>query len=392
MPREKSGRSSSGDGTLYRTSIRAARGRRRHVWVAEIQWTERDGRRVRRSAQRVARGAALEELRRLRFELSQRRSAAGDEGNRTVGEALDAFVQARLPRWRPATQRHYRTAIRLCLRRWMQRPISELRREDVAMLFTTSRSPTLARAAYMLLKAALRPYGRVMPHDPFLFAAPPPVRRATIEPLDESEARAFVEAAKRERLYALFALALAGGLREGELLALRWRDVRPGHVVVAGSLDQETMTVSQPKTRGSRRRVDLPPEFERVFDLHREAMRREGIDTQPDALVFQNVRGRAIRAGKSLRTAFLRILRRAKLRAMRFHDLRHTHASLLLAAGIHPKIVQERLGHASITLTMDTYSHLMPSMQREAALAMRGFVDVSQSEIPDPAGDASSSN
>ncbi|HUY40813.1 MAG TPA: site-specific integrase [Candidatus Dormibacteraeota bacterium] len=374
MPRQKRGRSRAGDGTLYRTTIQASSGRRRHVWVAEVQWTAPDGRRFRKSAQRVTRQGSLTQLHRLRDELRDMRTAADNaERTITIAEALDAFVAARAPRWRPSTQRHYRAAIRLCLTRWLKRRVVDLRREDVSALLASAHSATLARAAYMLLKAAVRPYARFMINDPFLFAAMPNVRHLTIQPLDASEVRVFLDVARGERLYALFALALAGGLRLGELLALRWRCVGLDYVVVTGSLDQETMTIHDTKTRASRRRVDLPPGFERVLRRHRDAMRAEGLGAEADDLVFQSRRGAAIRAGKTVRKSFRRILKTAKLRPMRFHDLRHTHASLLLAAGVHPKIVQERLGHASIKLTMDTYSHVMPSMQREAALAVEGL-------------------
>ena len=207
MPRQKRGRSRAGDGTLYRTTIQASSGRRRSVWVAEVQWTAPDGRRFRKSAQRVTR-----------------------QGSLTIAEALDAFVAARAPRWRPSTQRHYRAAIRLCLARWLKRRVIDLRREDVSALLASAHSATLARAAYMQLKAALRPYARFMINDPFLFAAMPSVHHLIIQPLDASEVRVFLDVARGERLYALFALALAGGLRLGHRPAVVPREPKPcGH-------------------------------------------------------------------------------------------------------------------------------------------------------------------
>ncbi len=118
------------------------------------------------------------------------------------------------------------------------------------------------------------------------------------------------------------------------------------------------------KTRSSRRPIDLPALAVDALAAHR---RRMAAVPHPTALVFTDTAGGPIRRGNLVRRSFHPLLRRAGLDRIRFHDLRHTAATLLLRQGVHPKVVQERLGHAQISLTLDTYSHAVPSMQRDAA-------------------------
>ncbi len=125
------------------------------------------------------------------------------------------------------------------------------------------------------------------------------------------------------------------------------------------------LTLAEPKTARSRRRVDLPAFAVAALRAHRT---RLGAVPHRERLVFTDRRGGPLRRSNLHRRSFKPLLRRAKLpEATRFHDLRHTAASLALAAGTHAKVVQEMLGHASIALTLDTYSHTIPSMGREAA-------------------------
>jgi integrase len=197
---------------------------------------------------------------------------------------------------------------------------------------------------------------------------------------DEGETRAFLGHAREDRYFALYLLALATGMRQGEMLALRWRDVRPGRIEVRGSLDQRTRLVGQTKTHGSRRRIDLPAAVVAALESHRERMRSEGLRVGSDDLVFANAKGAPIHASDLYRRSFRPCMEAAAVPIIRFHDLRHTAATLMLGRGVHPKIVQERLGHASIKLTLDTYSHVLPSMQQRA-------VELT-ADIFEPLGDA----
>jgi integrase len=160
----------------------------------------------------------------------------------------------------------------------------------------------------------------------------------------------------------LYAVAVQTGLRRGELLALRWSDLdlRKGLLFVRRSLGRVreggayAIREVPLKTRHSRRQVDLSPATVETLLTH-----PAGDDPDRD-FVFRSQAGGPIDPD-NIDRAWRRHLTAAGLPVVRFHDLRHTHASLLIAAGVHPKAIQARLGHASITTTLNTYGHLMPS-------------------------------
>jgi len=155
----------------------------------------------------------------------------------------------------------------------------------------------------------------------------------------------------------------------GEIFGLRWQDVDlPGRsITVRNTLIEVSgkLTLAEPKTPKSRRRVDLPGVVVEALEAHRAQSVGEGFAGEP--WVFCNTNGGPLRRPHFQFNHFKPILMAAGLPDIRFHDLRHTSATLLLAAGVHPKVVQERLGHSQIGITLDTYSHVVPTMQREAA-------------------------
>ena len=190
-----------------------------------------------------------------------------------------------------------------------------------------------------------------------------------------------METAKGGRLEALLTLAVATGMRRGEILALRWSDIDFGE----GSL-QVRHTVNRagkygilehaPKTEKSKRRIMLP-RF--VLDVlkkqrdHQDQLRLQAGSTWQDLnLVFSTDAGNFVE-GTDLNRRFKRLLKEAGLPDMRFHDLRHSAATILLGKGVHPKLVQELLGHSQMSITMDRYSHVLPSMQRDM---MKGLDDL----------------
>jgi len=237
-------------------------------------------------------------------------------------------------------------------------------------------SPRRVRVIRAVLHTALDEafkWGRVSRNVTDLVKAPRASRYQAIT-LDEKQARALLKAAKGHRLGAIFSVAMAVGLRLGEVLGLHWQDV---------DLTNKTLTVRQalqriegkldfvePKSETSRRTIVLPEAAVTVLKQHGVRQKKErlkaGAKWQPSGLVFTSTIETAL-DDRNVRRAFMDVLTAANLPKMRIHDLRHTCATLLLAQGVHPKAVQSILGHAQISLTMDTYSTLLPSVSRQAA-------------------------
>ena len=205
----------------------------------------------------------------------------------------------------------------------------------------------------------------------------PRAPRTTMQPFTREEAVRFLRAVRGSRFEALFVLAITTGMRRGELLGLRWQDVdlerarvRVSRSYVAWSSRGGGDTYVEPKSAGSRRAIDLTPTAVEALSRHERRTKGSGLWGQ-DRPVFSSGSGDTpVNPGNLTSRHFKPILGRAGLPDIRFHDLRHTCATLLLGQGVHPKYVQTLLGHATIAMTLDLYSHWMPSMGRQAASAM----------------------
>jgi integrase len=199
-----------------------------------------------------------------------------------------------------------------------------------------------------------------------------------MHPLSADEANALLEAARGERFEALYVLAITTGLRRGELLGLRWRDVDLEHSVlrVGRALVREggRYRLGETKTKRGHRSIRLTSQAVSALGVHRkrqleERIRLAGLYEDQD-LIFATQKGTPLNPENLVKRSFKPLLERAGLPEIRFHDLRHTCATLLLGRGVHPKLVQELLGHATIAMTLDTYSHFLPSMGDQTARAM----------------------
>jgi integrase len=219
---------------------------------------------------------------------------------------------------------------------------------------------------------------QLLSHNPADAVKPPRPARPEMRVLNPEEVSWLLEAAAGTALYALLYLALHTGLRQGELLGLRWQDIDLDrgtlHVQrTAQRLPGQGVTYRPPKSHRSSRPVSLSPEVVALLREHRRLQVEHKLRVGPAyrglGLVFASPLGGPMDAG-NLRRAFARLLHRAALPRIRFHDLRHTAATLMLTAGVHPKVVSERLGHATVALTLDTYSHVLPDLQRDAAEAL----------------------
>lgn len=202
-------------------------------------------------------------------------------------------------------------------------------------------------------------------------------RGPEIRPLSQEQARKFLEVAREDRFYALYVLALHCGLREGELLGLKWEDVD-----LEGGTLQVRRTLSETRTghkfelpkNGKGRSIKLSRRAVEALRSHRRRQNEERLRVgslwQDNDLVFPTTTGTTMRATNLLGRHFKPLLEKAGLPAVRLHDLRHTCATILLVAGKHPKYVQELLGHASISITLDIYSHVIEGMDGGLAEAM----------------------
>src|SRR5215204_877138 len=203
----------------------------------------------------------------------------------------------------------------------------------------------------------------------------PQAHKKEVNPLSPSEVTALLSAASGDRLEALYVIAVHTGLRRGELLGLRWSDVdfESGTISVQRSLDKDG-TFNPPKRNKSRRTVKLTGQAAEALKGHRTRQNEERLQLgalwEDYGLVFPNRLGKPMNADNLYHRGFKPLLQKAGLSGFTFHSLRHTCATLLLSKNINPKIVQEMLGHATISQTMDTYSHVMPGMQDSAATAL----------------------
>ncbi len=190
--------------------------------------------------------------------------------------------------------------------------------------------------------------------------------------LADDETATLLRAADGTRLYVPILLTVTTGLRRSELLALRWKDIDGATLRVRRTLEQSRGGVcfNPPKTKKGRRGITLPQITLEALRRHRTEQKAErlllGSAYEDDGLVICQANGR-LWLPDNFTAAYRRLVRSTELGRVNFHCLRHTHATQLLRQGVHPKIVSERLGHASVAITLDIYSHVLPGMQEDAA-------------------------
>jgi len=245
----------------------------------------------------------------------------------------------------------------------------------------TVSSGTVANARRVLGRALQQATAwRMIARNPVRLVDGPHVTRKEITPLDPDQARELLAYIKGDRLEALYTVALALGLRRGEALGLKWEDVDldDGLLHVRRSLQRAEgkLQLLDVKTAKSRRTVSLPLFAIRALQKHRlrqEGERQAALDRWTEtALVFTSPFGAPLDPQIASRS-FARILERAGLPHQRFHDLRHACASLLLAQGLELKVIQEILGHSTITITGNLYAHVMMGLKRQASSEMEAL-------------------
>jgi integrase len=227
------------------------------------------------------------------------------------------------------------------------------------------------RVVHAVLRRALKQavLWRLVPYNVCVDVDRPRVAKADITPLDGKQVTKLLAVAANDRLSAIFTVAIATGMCFGELFGLYWADVdlETSAIMVKHTLTELSgqLFLTEPKTARGRRRINLPAIAVKALRKHRKLMAAEGHGDVP--WVFCDTAGGPLRRSHFHERTFKPLLVEAGLPPIRFHDLRHTSATLLLSAGVHPKVVQERLGHSQISVTLDTYSHVLPTLQLEAA-------------------------
>jgi integrase len=229
---------------------------------------------------------------------------------------------------------------------------------------------------------AILPLAALLNRNPADAVTIPRIRRNEMETWVETEVVQFIEAAKGSPYYVLVYTALFTGMRRSELLGLKWGDIDLilGQIHVSRGLHHlknGSYIFTEPKSAKSRRTIALPPTVTLLLKEHHAKWKLEGlvhgVVSKDDDLVFCTTEGKPLRPNTVTR-AWSTLAKKAGVKVIRLHDARHTHASIMLKQGIHPKIVQERLGHSSIQMTLDTYSRVAPGLQEAAAARFDEFI------------------
>ena len=367
-------RRGNGEGTIRKR----ADGR----WEALLTVT-RDGRIVRRSIYAHTREEVARLLRR-----ALRESEAGvppASGTETLATFLAVWLEATRSSLRPQTWSTYERHLRLHVLPYAGRiRLAKLQPYDLQALYRgrleEGLSSTTVHHVHAILHRALGQAVRwgTVPRNVADLVDPPRMSRFEMRALTAGEVRRLLDAARGDRLEALYVLAVSTGMRRGELLALHWQDVdlplRRASVTGTMQRTPEGLVIGQPKTSKSRRLVMLSDMALRALERRREIEIAERASAGPlwyeTGLIFPNAIGRPLEPGNLLRRSYWPLLQRAGLPRMRFHDLRHTAATIMLSRGVHPKVASEILGHATVAITLDLYSHVTESMQAEAAQLM----------------------
>jgi len=311
----------------------------------------------------------------------------GLDERQTIGQYIATWLETIKPTVRPRTWARYTELMNLhAVPALGTTPLTKLTAQQVQRLYSAKLaeglSSTTVHHLHAVLHRALDQAERLglVGRNVSELANVPRMAEHELHVLDGEQARSLLTAAQGSRLEALYVLAISTGLRQGELLGLRWSDVDCDRrtLRVRATLQRTKANgyqLAAPKTKHSRRQITLTTVACDALRTHRARQIQERLAAGPawdsiHDLVFPNTVGKPMDGMNLLHYHFYPLLQQAGLPRIRFHDLRHTAATLLLGRGVNPKIVSEMLGHASIGITLDIYSHVLPDMQAQAADAM----------------------
>ena len=236
-------------------------------------------------------------------------------------------------------------------------------------------SPNTVLYMHRLIKQALKHAVRwgTLTKNPAAAVDPPSIERATLSTYDMAQTVDAIEAARGSRLFVPILLGVLCGLRRGEIVALRWRsvDLSASSLAVVESAEQTAAGIRYKKPKSGRaRNIALSAYVVEELKVHKlrqaEELLRVGVRLNDATFVYAREDGEPIQP-RSLTHNWQALVSRTGIPRVRFHDLRHAHATHLLSSGVHPKVASERMGHSKVGITLDLYSHVLPGMQEDAA-------------------------
>jgi integrase len=304
------------------------------------------------------------------------------DGRQTIKQYLTSWLETVKSQVEPSSYVSYRTHIRRIIKELGHVSLAKLTAQQLqsfyAQKLTDGLASTTVNTMHTVIKAALGDAItlNLVTRNVASMIKPPKFQPKERVPLSEQQARELLNAAKGNRLEALYVLVLSTGMREGELIALEWKDIdfESSELYISHGLQYTPVgfRVTHPKSNSSKRRIILPVHVVVALKKHRELQEQERklAGTNWDAshdFVFPNGIGRKMLPSDLRGRNFYRLLKKAALPAIYFHDLRHTAATLLLRRGVHVKVVSEMLGHANVGITLRIYAHVMPGMHQQAA-------------------------
>ena len=368
------GRRGRGEGSISQ--------RRDGRWMARVDLGWYEGRRRYKAVYGHTRREVADKLTKLLRD-TQQGIPLGDD-RQTLRQYLDHWLAAITNSVRPKTLRSYTQLVRLHVIPGLGHiPLTKLQPEEVEAFLEVKRQAGLSPRTRQYLRTVLRiALNRAMRHgllarNVAALAAPPRGTRPEVKSLSPEQARTFLVSIASHRLYALFAVAVSCGLRQGEILGLCWSDV---------DLDQGALRVRQalerlgkgwrfvePKSVTSRRTITLPHTVVPILRAHRTQQCAQrlaaGARWTEHGFVFTACHGQPL-DGCRLNATTKRLMAAAGLPTLPFHSLRHSAATILLVQGVPPRVVMEVLGHSDVRLTLGTYSHVVAQLQAEAASQM----------------------
>jgi len=369
-----------GEGSIYQR----ADGR----WVGSVDFGWVDGRRKRKVVSGKTRAEVVRKVSLLTAQKAQGLPPTDDR--LTLETFLDRWLLTTAkPRVRYSTYRGYEQIVRVHLKPGLGKiRLSKLTPGQVETFHNDLLAKGLSARTVQYIHAVLRTALKTAVRDGLIgrnvaaLVSAPKVHRDPVEPLTVEEAKRLVDEARGDPLEAVYVTTLALGLRQGETMGLRWDavDLEAGRLWVRQALQYQAgrgLVAVEPKSRTSRRPLPLPPFVVAVLKEHRKRQAADrlvaGPKWQDSGYVFTMEDGRPMPPDYAYRQ-FKKFLARAGLRPIRFHDLRHSCASLLFAQGCSLRLVMEILGHSQIAITANLYTHLLPEADREAAGIMQALL------------------